>query len=180
MIKKELAWKWVLMASLLFALFIIIILPQVANYSHQMIGQSESPDTSLFYSADDLYQLAETYGQSGRAAYIKLRWTFDLIWPLVYTLFLVLWIIKLSSFLGPDKFSRFLFILPIIAMVFDFLENLGATIIMFRYPLESGIIANLTPIMTFLKWLTLLGSFLMIIILLVLMAFIKFRKIQKE
>lgn len=32
--------------------------------------------------------MAEAYGESGRQAYIRARFTFDLVWPLVYTLFL--------------------------------------------------------------------------------------------
>ncbi len=174
--KKTLSWKWVLIASALFVLFIIFVLPQVANYSNEAIGHSSSPDTSLFYSADDLYQMAENYGESGRATYINLRWTFDIVWPLVYSLFLVLWIIKLSQYLSLYPFTRFLFIMPIVAMVLDFLENIGATIIMFRYPLSSGIIARITPIMTFFKWITLSGSFLIIIILVFLIVSSKIRK----
>lgn len=157
--KKTLSWKWVLIASTLFALFIVFVLPQVATYSNEALGDSVSPDTSLFYSAKDIYQMAENYGPSGRAAYINLRWTFDLVWPLIYTLFLVLWIIKLSQYLSFYKVTRFLFILPIIGMVLDFLENIGATIIMYRYPLSSRIIATITPVMTFLKWITLSESF---------------------
>lgn len=143
-----------------------------------MIGQFKSPDTSLIYSDKDLYQMAEIYGESGRDVYIKLRWTFDIIWPTLYTLFLVLWTMKLLKYISINKYSRYLFIVPIVGMMLDFMENLGTTIVMFRYPLKSGIIANITPIMTFLKWITLSGSFLIIIILVILIGLSKVKNIR--
>ena len=41
------------------------------------------------YSTSDLYEMAQSYGADGRGLYVKARFTFDLVWPLVYTLFLV-------------------------------------------------------------------------------------------
>lgn len=133
-----------------------------------MMGEGKSPDTSLLYSAEDLYDMAQGYGGSGRELYIKLRWTFDVVWPIVYTSFLVLWIIKLSAYVHIKRFPSYLFIFPILGMGFDFLENIGSTIVMMRYPLGSGIIARITPLMTFLKWATLSGSILIFLALIVL------------
>lgn len=177
--ESKLNWKWVIFASVIFLIFIVFVLPQVVRFSIKMTGHVKSPDTSLIYSAEDLYQMAETYGESGRDAYIKLRWTFDVIWPVVYTLFLVLWTRKLSEYISATKMLRYMFIIPIIGMLLDFLENIGSTIVMFRYPLQSGIIATITPVMTFLKWITLLGSFFIITILMIVIGWKKIRNIQE-
>ncbi len=76
--------NWVtLIAFVVFVGFMLIVLPQQAAKSESQTGVSASPDTSLIYSADDLYQMAETYGEQGRKAYVQARFTFDLIWPLV-------------------------------------------------------------------------------------------------
>ena len=48
-----------------------------------------TPDLSLYYSPNELYRMADAYGVSGRAEYIRVRFTFDLIWPLIYTFTLV-------------------------------------------------------------------------------------------
>lgn len=177
--KIKISWKWVIIVSVMFGIFIAFILPKVDSYSSKKIGPFKSPDTSLIYSAEDLYQMAENYGELGRDVYIKLRWTFDIIWPILYTLFLVLWTIKLLEYISINKVSRYLFVIPIAGVAFDLLENIGATIVMFRYPLKSGIIANITPIMTFLKWITLSGSFLIIIILMVLIGWSKIKNIRE-
>jgi len=165
--KTSIQWKWVIVSTIVFIVFLSFVLPQVSEYSTKVIGEFQSPDTSLIYSSEDLYDMAESYGEAGRAAYIKLRWTFDLIWPLVYTLFFVLWIVKLSYYVLSSRRIRYLFIVPLIAMFFDFTENLGATIIMARYPVTPGIIANLTPVMTFAKWITISMSFLIVLALLI-------------
>lgn len=178
--KIKISWKWVVIVSIIFGLFTTLALPQFNRYSIQMMGQLKSPDTSLFYSAKDLYEMAEVYGHSGREAYIKLRWTFDVIWPLLYTLFLVLWTIKLLEYISIKKTPRFLPLIPIAGMGFDFLENIGATILMYRYPLPSDIIASITPLMTLLKWITLSVSFSIIIILMLIVGLGKFKKIGKD
>lgn len=168
MINEKLSWEWVIVASVVFVIFSIFILPKVDKYSKKMLGQSKTPDTSFIYSSEDLYNMAENYGEIGRRVYIKLRWTFDVIWPIIYTSFLVLWTIKLSEYIIMDKFPSYLFIIPIIGTTFDFLENIGATIVMYRYPSKSGLIGRITPLMTFLKWIILGGAVLMIIILIFL------------
>lgn len=178
MIQRKIKWRWIIITSLIFILFTIFVLPKISEYSIRAIGVIDSPDTSLIYSGQDLYDTAENYGQEGRNIYIKLRWTFDLIWPLVYTLFLVSWIIKLSEYISrgsKNKTIKYLFLLPIIAMFFDFMENIGATIVMSRYPLQSSIITTITPIMTLLKWLTLSGSFIILIALIFISILIKIR-----
>lgn len=97
--KTKIQWKWVIGASVVFLLFLSFVLPQIASYSSEAIGQSESPDQSFLYSGSQLYDLAESYGEGGRKTYILLRWTFDLVWPVVYTLFLVVWTIKLVEYI---------------------------------------------------------------------------------
>ena len=91
----------------------------MSEYSNEVIGEWESPDTSLIYSEADLYDMAENYGEMGRKAYIKLRWTFDLVWPFVYTLFLVLWAIKILEYIPENRRLRYIFVLPAISMFFD-------------------------------------------------------------
>lgn len=167
MLERRIKWKWVIISTIIFILFLIVVLPQMSEYSVRVIGEFESPDTSLIYSNSDLYNMAESYGEAGRSAYIKLRWTFDLVWPFVYTLFFLLWTLKLSEYIPSKRGTGYLFIVPLVAMVLDFMENLGATIVMARYPLTSGLIATLTPLMTLTKWTTILASSLILIVLII-------------
>ncbi|MCO6450851.1 MAG: hypothetical protein J5I90_08720 [Caldilineales bacterium] len=145
---------------IIFLLFGALVLPRQAAIAEQTSGGAGSPDTSYFYSASDLYDMAEAYGEAGRAAYVRSRFTFDAIFPLVYTLFLVTsvsWVYG-RAFL-PGSVWRLANLIPILAMLFDFLENCSASLVMWRYPDPTPIIVHLAPLFTALKWLFVSGSF---------------------
>lgn len=163
---KRINWKTVLFTSLLFALFIILVLPRVSDYTKANIG-SESADSSFFYDGEKLYNIAESYGEDGRSLYILLRWTFDILWPLVYFAFLFSVIVLLSKTLDIHWLSR-LFILPFLAMAFDFLENTLVTLVMMFFPKKVLWLGNLAGFVTSLKWSLLYVSFALMFLLLVI------------
>jgi hypothetical protein len=78
----RLSTGWATLISLLvFIAFMILVLPVQADLAQQTSNGAASPDSSFFYSPDDLYAMADTYGETGRAAYVRARWTFDVSWP---------------------------------------------------------------------------------------------------
>lgn len=142
----------------LFLLFMLTVLPGMAVRTEEMTGSTVSPDTSFLYTAHDLYEMAEAYGAAGRAFYISTRFTFDIIWPLVYLLFLTAVITAVFRPLDRGSPWRKANLLPWGGVVFDFLENIGASVVMYRYPLHSPLVAELTPVFTFVKWLLIAAS----------------------
>ncbi len=77
---RQVPTGWVALAALvIFMLFTALVLPQQASKAAQETGGAVSPDTSFFYVPDDLYRMAEAYGERGRQAYIRARFTFDLV-----------------------------------------------------------------------------------------------------
>lgn len=162
---------WVtLLAVIIFSLFTALVLPNQTNSSTtgEDIG---SPDLSIYYSADDLYNMAEAYGGEGRVDYIRIRFTFDLIWPVVYTFFLVTtssWIFQ--KILPTDNPLRLANLLAVFGMLGDYLENISTSIIMWRFPLTTPVIDWLAGIFTALKWLFISGSFISLLVGLFLLA----------
>jgi hypothetical protein len=157
---------WVaILATSVFILFMALVLPGQAAKAEQTSGGAGSPDTSFWYSADDLYQFAEDYGDAGRAAYVHARWTFDLVYPLVYTFFLIASVSWLFAYAFPTS-SRWHLAntVPFAGMIFDYLENGAATLVMVRYPQASLLAATAAPILTGLKWLFVVFSFLLLVI----------------
>jgi hypothetical protein len=157
-----------LLASLLFIIFGAIVLPREAVRAERYSQGVGSPDTSLFYSTDDLYELAELYGPEGRRAYVRARYTFDLAFPLVYGFFLattISWLV--SHALETGRMLRLLNVVPVLAVLFDFLENLTTSIVMLRYPARTGIIAVLAPWLSLIKWVLVYGSFLVLALLVI-------------
>lgn len=152
-----------LVGLVVFVLFVALVLPRVAETGETAVP---TPDTMLTYSASTLYQMAEGLGKEGRAAFIRARWTFDVIWPLVYTFFqvtAVTWLAR-RTFEKESPWQK-LNLLPLAAMLFDFLENSATSLVMARYPAETAVIAPLAGILTLIKWLLVGGSSILIIML---------------
>jgi hypothetical protein len=162
---RKVSTGWVTLAALVvFLLFTVLVLPQQANRSEQETGSADSPDTSFFYSPSDLYQIAESYGQAGRQAYIRARFTFDLIWPLVYTLFLataISWVF--GKAFAPDSRWQRANLAPLLGALFDYLENLSTSLVMLRYPEQTSVVDLLAPLFTVLKWGTLGATYALLL-----------------
>lgn len=148
-----------IIASLVFIFFMVLVLPNMAGQLAEVTGVDVSPDTSLIYSSAELYEMAESYGQEGRAYYIYSRFTFDVVWPLAYMFFLVVTISYLYRDYDIGRPWKMFNLLPLAAGIFDFLENSAASLVMYRYPLETPVVAALAPAFTFIKWVAIGLSF---------------------
>jgi hypothetical protein len=154
-----------LVALLVFLLFTALVLPQQATKAEQETGSTDSPDTSFLYTPGDLYRMAASYGTEGRQAYVRARFTFDLVWPLVYTLFLVTgtsWV--LGKAWAPDSRWQRANLTPLVAALFDYLENLSTSVVMLRYPAQTAVVDILAPLFTALKWGLLSAAFVLLVV----------------
>ncbi len=156
---------WVtLAAAVLFFVFTPLVLPGQAARFEAVAGSGPSPDQSFLYSPGDLYRMAESFGAAGRAYYVRARWTFDLVWPLVYTFALV----TAVSWLGKRAFSegsrwRLLNLVPVAGLLFDYAENICASLVIGRYPANTPVFDFLATVFTPLKWLFVGGSFVVLV-----------------
>jgi hypothetical protein len=146
---------WVVIAAaVIFVVFMIFVLPgQSARVEVYSAGVG-TPDTSLFYTPQDLIRMAEAYGVEGRQAYVQARFTFDLAFPFVYTFFLVVcisWL--LNQRLSKNNPLRMINLLPLGGFVFDLLENICAARVIGMYPLQESFAAFWAAIFTPVKWL---------------------------
>lgn len=172
MLKKFSDWirrvstGWVaLLALVLFLLFTALVLPGQAAKAEIDTGSARSPDTSFFYTAQDLYEMAEAYGEEGRRAYVRARFTFDLIWPLVYTVFLctgISWIFQKAF--APDSPWQRANLAPLLGALFDYLENASTSVVMVRYPSPTALVDTLAAVFTLAKWVFVLGSFVLLLV----------------
>ncbi len=155
----------VLVAVAIFLLFSALVLPGQAAQSAARLGGAAQPDTSLIYSTGDLYKMAEAFGPGGRQAYIQARLTFDVIFPVVYAVFLVATISWLADrAFRPGSPWQLLNLAPVLGMILDYLENSAAVIVIARYPLRTPGVDVLAPIFTFLKWVFVGGSFVVLLV----------------
>ncbi len=161
---RRLSTIWLTLAALaVFLLFSALVLPGQATTSETYAGEAGSPDTRGFYSAEDLYEIAEAYGETGRRLYVRSRFTFDVAWPLVYALFLttaISWV-HAHTF-SPDSRWQLANLAPLLGAGLDYLENAALSVVMVRYPSRTPVIDTLAPVITLMKWLFVGGSFLLL------------------
>lgn len=172
---------WVTIAAVtIFIVFTALVLPRQSS-GEESSADAGSPDLSFYYSAGDLYNMAEAYGQHGRDDYIRARFTFDLVWPLVYSFFLVTsvsWIFK--RIVTEGSHWRAINLLPILGMLGDYLENLATSIVMWRFPQTSLVIDWLAGVFTALKWLLIAGSFISLLVGIALLGWQFIRKDRRH
>ena len=172
---------WVaLPALLIFFTFSLLTLPG-ENQRTEMYGQGVgSPDTSLINSGERLLTIAETYGEEGRAAYIRARWTFDLAFPILYTVFYLTSIsFILKRIVRKESKLRILNLLPLLGMVFDLAENSATTSIMSAYPGLNPAGLLLAQVFTPLKWLF-VGLSMILLVLLLLIWLVKAAEVIRK
>lgn len=155
---------WVVLIALVtFLLFTALVLPRQASAAERSAGGAGSPDMSFSYSAQDLYRMAEAYGEQGRTAYVRARFTFDLIWPLVYTFFLataISWLFRGAS----TALLHRLNLVPVLGALFDYLENISTSLVMLRYPQPTAFVDQLAPFLTLVKWILVFSSFVVLLV----------------
>jgi len=165
----------VLISLLVFMFFIIYVLPLEMKSSIEM-GLLNMPDTKLFYTRNELYQIAESYSLVGRSYYIQRRFTFDIMWPLSYMSFIftscgyLLRKLKLEETLLFKSLN-----LILLGVLFDFLENIFVSIVMALYPVKALGIDVMAGVFTLFKWIFIIFSFVGFIVLIALFIFKKIR-----
>jgi hypothetical protein len=181
MIRKLSIWicqkstgKIVVLALGVFTLFLVVVLPVQTRSGTDSAG---TPDLSFCYTVDDLYRMAEAYGAQGRQEYVRVRFTFDLVWPLVYGFFMVTavsWLF-VKAFPIQSVWQR-VNLIPALGVIFDYLENISTSVVMARYPARTAGIDLLATVFTPVKW-TLVGlGFVLLLVGLVLVIWSRFQK----
>ena len=134
-------------------------------------------DLMFFYTPAQAFQMIDKYGEAGRALYLKIELTADIIYPIVYTLFygfLLSWLFQ-RAFKSASPMQK-LNIIPIGAWFFDLLENLGIVSMLAMYPAKPAFLAWLTMIFGSLKWAFFLVTLGLVLIGLVRAVINRFRK----
>lgn len=171
-IKRLINWKVCLLFSGLFLLYLFLILPNESRNSDLITGGLASPDTEFFYTSDYLQDLVSSYSPEAREYYVVSKVRFDILWPLVYGIWLTSSVgllirgIKNKGSFEEKVIINWLPLLPLVAVGFDFLENITVSIVMIAHPDVSWVILNAAPVLTTLKWFTLGGSMVIAMVLL--------------
>jgi len=162
---------------LLDAVFMFFIMPMGQALMKGGSGGPGPIDLLFFYTPAKAYEMVAAYGDAGRSFYRNIELTADLIYPVVYTIFfglLISWLFQ-RGFAPGSRMQKWN-ALPVGGWFFDLLENLGIVGMLSVYPSTPALLGWLTAGATVLKWLLAAGSFVLLLVGLVMAARNRFRK----
>lgn len=134
-------------------------------------------DFKFGYSTADAHNMITALGKQGRAFYLTKIIPIDFPFPLAYMLFYAGWIALLVKHVAPSGAAKLLLTLPLLAMLSDWIENVGIIFILKQYPDIADKAAALASASGILKSLFTQGSIIAIIVLLVILIINKILKI---
>jgi hypothetical protein len=151
------------------ALMMGYIMPLAGGIMALAANNSVSPlDLMFFYTPAKAFEMMDKYGEAGRAIYLKIELTADIIYPIIYTLFyglLLSWLMQRAF--KPDSKMQKMNVMIVGAWFFDLLENVGI-VSMLGISSKPALMAWITMIFGSLKW-----GFFVITLALVLVGLVK-------
>jgi hypothetical protein len=102
-------------------------------------------DTAFVTSGSAIYEIIGNYDAGMRQAYIWGAVTLDLIFPIVYFLLFAFLLFAVWK-------NAKLAIIPLLQMIFDYLENAGVVTMLSIWPDKLDWLASVTVVFSLIKW----------------------------
>ena len=163
-----------LITNLVYAFMLLITIPRVMAFSNGIKLLDMMPTG---YNSEYVTTLFETLGEKGRYLYLYNQIPVDMIYPFLFgisnSLILAYFLNKLNK-LGTPLF--YFCLLPVIAGIFDYLENLGIITMLINYPNYSQNLIVSTNIFTIIKSMSTTIYFVVLIIVLIVLGLKTFNR----
>ena len=135
------------------ALMMGYVMPVAGGIMALAANNSVMPlDLMFFYTPEKAFEMIEKYGEAGRAIYLKIELTADIIYPIIYMLFyalLISWLFQRGF--KPESQMQKWNVMPMGAWLSDLLENVGTISMISMYPSKPSILAWITILFGTLK-----------------------------
>ena len=149
-----------LLTVLLFGLGLLVVSPFSPSAELMALADGRDvPDTQFNRSAEDLYRQLSAYGDYGRHLYLTRISPVDLFIPLAQALFLAVAIsLVFQRAFSPASRWQMINLLPFVAMLGDYLENVSMICLMLAYPTRWELLANVSGWFTAVKFIFSIAS----------------------
>lgn len=175
-VKNAKGWL-ILVFMVLFLLFSLVVMPFGKSWLGGNPPDVGSIDLTFGASPASLFNKVEAYGTQGRYVYRIFALTADIVYPIIYSIFLGLAItFLLRRTLPLVNHLQKLNLLPFAALFFDVLENLGIAALLSTFPQQITWLALFTIIVNFIKWVFAGGSTLLVLVGLIGWLMVSIRK----
>jgi hypothetical protein len=117
-------------------------------------------DILPWYSPEEALQRLNVYGVEGRKLHLIATWTGDLVYPAIYSLFFGAIIYRLGG--------NFWALLGVYSCIIDWFENIAISVMLVQFPTFNASIAQVSAILTGVKWSLALSNIMMIVVFLII------------
>lgn len=161
--------KWILLFFVLYCVLSLYAFPAaLSKIKSPKKEEVKILDTRLHYSVRDVETLFLQLGPEGRATYASVASGLDMVYPLVYgILFVLVLAFLLQQVVKPRSPLLYLSLLPLLGVLFDYLENFNTLSLLRSYPQLSVNDVVRGEGLTRTKWSVLFFCFLIVLFLLI-------------
>jgi hypothetical protein len=146
--------KLLILLFLIYAIFPAYFLKNAEEKINQLAGKKIGViDLTIGFNPQKTYQMVADYGDEARAYYAQTEVTTDVIYPIVYALLFGVILTLLYRNKAYKPFS-WINLLPFVALIFDYLENICIVSLLQNYPSQSLNTATFCEVFKMLKWVS--------------------------
>lgn len=146
MTKSKKLWLYFAITMAVYLLMVFITIPTLNRLANGL----DIIDVVPFYDGEYVVRLLEYLETEGRNYYLYRQLPIDMLYPLLYAFTYGKILRHFTQKLNLQKLSLMAF-LPVVAAVFDYLENIGIGISLYRFPSLSDTILSALPFFSLLK-----------------------------
>lgn len=159
------SWRVWIASAVIFVPFAFVFFASSAPFAIPEVEAAcgeAPPDMRPYSSGDDVVSFLDRCGPAGRALYQNMQIA-DLVYPAIVGLFLASSLALALQRLSPGNTLRWIAVIPLVAALFDYLENAFAWLALTAYPeaiVTNEVLGLASAAKTSLSWaagLTLLG-----------------------
>lgn len=157
-------------------IYFVMVLYTIPNLMSYAGGMNILDMISLGYKPEYVKSLLEQLGPIGRDYYLYTQLPLDMIYPLLFAVTYSLLLIYLfSKIFNHSSKIQLLALIPILAGLFDYFENLGIITMLIIFPIFSETIAEITNVFSIIKSISTTSFFMLLIFGIAVLLFQKFK-----
>ncbi len=152
------------------AVYVFMLTVTIPNTMHYSNGIQLLDMMPMGYDVSYVNKLFKALGETGRETYLTTQLPVDMVYPLLfgltYSLLLAYFLKKLNKL---NTSSIFLCLLPVLAGIADYVENVGIIILLQNYPLLTETAIKTTSFFSVVKSISTSLFFISLIVILLIL-----------
>jgi hypothetical protein len=164
----------VMIVSSFVVVMIMAMLTQTLVYD--IYGDVTMPDTRFTYTITEITAAFNTLGQAGLNVWVQAH-MLDFLFPLTYMFAMAFGLnMELRRLISGNSKAKLLVLIPLMAGIADYIENILILTQIAAYPNLSGVVITIASAITSMKWILLGLGFLIIFLLIPAVAYRRLSK----